>query len=862
MPQYIQVGEEYIEFPDDMPDNQINEVLSKYSQQPKEITPPTPNQLSNYDDHLAAGTAIIPQKKGYMEQAWEGIKAVGSDFAALPGAIYEGFTGEQRMTPEIQGMRDVANIPEMNQWSLPATAVAAGTLMTPPEQTMKVFKTWFPDNPIRTDEKGNFIIKSLVDGKEYALKPGFSASDVGRVLSLAGLGKLATKVGGLFAEMMGGGTAATLAGTAGGEVLVQTGVEGTSAALGGDFNKGNILASAVIPPLLQGGGMMARKGVQSVADMVEPSIGRMGSEAMQSVNEAVMPNRPAPLKYSTGEVMMGPKREIVENVSQVKPQAQLTPEQIKSSQVMNPRKEVVDSESIYKRSPEQAQEFKSLVSRASNGNEAAKKELADSLGMDPIRVQAAIDEGVIDDLQMDHLSTNFAFKEFQQLLKSEKSSALRDEEQAGLTRLGNRAVKMIKDFGANEDIGGLSDSIKANMDKTVSKFSYKEKAIYDSISKQIPDGTPAQLKNTKAHFDARISKLGSAEKLPSVEKKLYDKLFKDAEDINTYHFLDDQRQLVGADVGAFDKLNSKEKMLMGNLYDSMTKDQELTLSGIDPDLINQWNSAKGVVKMKYAVINDMKKLFGNKMEDNIVNKLLAANTALSKTDADKFTKMITAIPQKYREEFTASAILSAFGKATENGKLNYTTFPNWFDNISKSVKGKTAIASNLPDGAFKRLQNLSIIARGVSDSTKKYSGTGASLQKYFNTPDTLIKNIYNEVSAVKGASSLGVGGIVAMADPQLGIAVGTTMGLSMAITNAVVKSKTPLMQKANNLITSDVFRNYAIASTKNNAKMSEMLAKKLADSKEFRQFADLAKIGDKAKIAWIMKATEQQEEKE
>jgi hypothetical protein len=502
-----------------------------------------------------------------------------------------------------------------------------------------------------------------------------------------------------------------------------------------------------------------------------------------------------------------------------------------------------------------------LTQKAADGNVKAQKELAESLRIDPKVVEAAKEGGYIDYLQPDHMSTDFAFKELQQLSKSQKGSVLRDQEQIGLNAIGEQAVKMIKEFGATEDLGGLSDTIKEGMDKTVRQLKYKASAIYNGIRNEIPAGTEAKLDNLKNYFDSRLSELGSPDKLPAVERDVYNKFFKDPDSINTYAFLDDQRQLVGADIGQFGKLNNKEKKFMGKIYGALTKDQEATLASKNKDLIGQWNNAKAVTRLQKGVEDDMRVLFGKKFDNNIVNKLLESNNALKKTDADKFAKLIKSVPEKYRQEFTASALLKAFGNATENGRLNFKTFSNWYDNMSHSVKGKTALMANLPEGAAKKLENLATVSRAVADSIKKYTGTGASLQTYFNKPDSFLKALYSEASAMKGAGSIGLGATTAaVLGPVPGAIVGATAGLTMAVSNAITKTKTPIMKRVDDLISSESFKRFAIASTKDDAKMIELAAKQFAKSKEFSNFAKVAKIADDSKIRWIMQSITPQED--
>jgi hypothetical protein len=798
-----------------------------------------------------------PQQGGGI---WDTIKGV-------PSAIYEQVTGAQRSTPEVEAAPTWEKMPEYSKFfSMPTFNAALGTMFTGSEEEAKIVAVnagidLADPNQARKDAKGNWFFKSPTDGNWYAQKPGLRATDIPGVVGGAVLGTAAAMAAPVVGGLTGlSGLPALALGAAGTEGLVQAGIEGTQKYASGDFNAETIPMAMALGGALPVAGAGASRLKQTAVNALETP--RLTQETMQAVGEAVMPNRAPRVPFQGAGVAEDGTSIIPEVMRGPAKKAAITPEQIKSSEVVNPRGPLeMDTESLIRRTPEQAQAYKDLTQKAADGNVKAQKELAESLRIDPKVVEAAKEGGYIDYLQPDHMSTDFAFKELQQLSKSQKGSVLRDQEQIGLNAIGEQAVKMIKEFGATEDLGGLSDTIKEGMDKTVRQLKYKASAIYNGIRNEIPAGTEAKLDNLKNYFDSRLSELGSPDKLPAVERDVYNKFFKDPDSINTYAFLDDQRQLVGADIGQFGKLNNKEKKFMGKIYGALTKDQEATLASKNKDLIGQWNNAKAVTRLQKGVEDDMRVLFGKKFDNNIVNKLLESNNALKKTDADKFAKLIKSVPEKYRQEFTASALLKAFGNATENGRLNFKTFSNWYDNMSHSVKGKTALMANLPEGAAKKLENLATVSRAVADSIKKYTGTGASLQTYFNKPDSFLKALYSEASAMKGAGSIGLGATTAaVLGPVPGAIVGATAGLTMAVSNAITKTKTPIMKRVDDLISSESFKRFAIASTKDDAKMIELAAKQFAKSKEFSNFAKVAKIADDSKIRWIMQSITPQED--
>jgi len=165
------------------------------------------------------------------------------------GGIKETFTGERRTTDEIERMPTWQTMPEFQSWStvFPEQAkVAVGTMMARPEEMANVIKEQFPDITTRVDEMGNQILRSSVNGQEYAIKPGFEASDIPRALSS----------GALFSLLKGRGLIRSGAESAG----MQAGYEGLQTLLGGDFGTTDVGLAGAAPPALKALGFAIKMG--------------------------------------------------------------------------------------------------------------------------------------------------------------------------------------------------------------------------------------------------------------------------------------------------------------------------------------------------------------------------------------------------------------------------------------------------------------------------------------------------------------------------------------------------------------------------------------------------------------------------
>ena len=205
----------------------------------------TPEHRTMLEADIQSGKALMPSvtqqtqdNRGMIEKGFDAV-------TSLPGAIYEGVTGAQRTTPEIEAVADWNRLPEMRffqneSWwpNFKAGGVTASTVFTDPEETAQIIRANFPDLPARQDAKGNWIFTSKIDGKDYGIKPGFGWSDVPRVVT-----------GALM--MNPAGKASTMAGRAFLTGATEVGVQSGEKFMGGEFNPENVALATGLSPVAE-----------------------------------------------------------------------------------------------------------------------------------------------------------------------------------------------------------------------------------------------------------------------------------------------------------------------------------------------------------------------------------------------------------------------------------------------------------------------------------------------------------------------------------------------------------------------------------------------------------------------------------
>jgi len=163
------------------------------------------------------------------------------------GTIKEGFTGEARHTPEVDTLPKAAGMPELQfALSMPQLKTAFGTLMGDQKEMAQVIKANFPDVEVRYDAKGNPILRSGLNGREYIISPGFDLGDVPRMAGSAALFSILRGRGIVGTGVQAGGT--------------QTGYEALQTAVGGEFGIPEVLTATVAGPALVVLGMSLKAG--------------------------------------------------------------------------------------------------------------------------------------------------------------------------------------------------------------------------------------------------------------------------------------------------------------------------------------------------------------------------------------------------------------------------------------------------------------------------------------------------------------------------------------------------------------------------------------------------------------------------
>jgi hypothetical protein len=514
----------------------------------------------------------------------------------------------------------------------------------------------------------------------------------------------------------------------------------------------------------------------------------------------------------------------------------------------------------------------------------AKAVLAEQAAPDAKTLEAAKRLGIEDNLQPDHISTNQAYRELSQVIKSVPGSALHAQETEGLANVAKRADSLVSELGGTQDLSTLSNSVKSGLSDAQQALDKQADRLYAKLRQSIPAAAPVEANNTLAFIDRRAEELGGVQNLTPIERTLFRKLspqevkgevaapaIQDGQVITpaeykalmaarqgatetkapTYALLDDQRKAVGSGLKNAGPFKDEDIGLKKQLYKALTLDQAKVAEA--HGMQDTFNLAKATVAQRKGVEDDLTALFGKRLDGTIVNSLKNGVEVLSKGDATTLTKLLSHVPENMRQNVVASGLTAAFQKGSRSGTFNFNGYARWYEGLLKNKQAYHAIMSNLPPAARKQLSDLYRVSNGISMATKEFLRTGklsegvAVIKEGMQQADTLMSRLY------EAAGQLGKHAGKAMLADMVG---GHGFGMATAAISAIKgSSKTDALKAVDALLASPEFEAAAKQIATGRTKQGVSL---LAYSKPFLRFSRV--LGSPREMTnkerWLMQALE------
>jgi hypothetical protein len=600
------------------------------------------------------------------------------------GGLVEAVTGRGRATEATRTLPEWTSMPELNSFSFQSALTGLGTLLAGPEEIVKVVQANFPGTEVMQDEKGNLIMRSSIDGRDYAIPPGFSLGDIPRA------------IGGL-ATFTPAGRARTILGAGGASAATQAGIEATQMAAGGEFDVGEVGMAGGLGAAVPGAVRFAQATAQPVRRLfgaepppprVEPTIGgappeavppRMTQEELVSTTmQAATPSRVPGRQTRAMGILAGetaPDPQVVEAARRLGIEEFLQPDHVTTNQVYRELAQAVKSIPGSQARALELQGLQSVGKRADDLiTEIGGTRDYSTLGA---RVQNALQK------QVDDLNTSV-----ENLFKNTINVAIpkRTEISADniLAYIRTRA----------EDLGGFQN------------LSPMEKEIFGKLA-------PRRVKIDGVEVD----------KLP------------------TYALLDDVRKDIGSAYKQAGPFKDADRAQLDTIYGLLSRDQMAVAAqfGVDDAL----KAANAAVQVRKGVEKDMTALFGKQLHQSMVADIEGAIKGLAKGDEKKLIALLNSVPKDMRQEVVASGLKTAFGRAVMDRPISFNDYATWFQGLKENKQAYTALMSNLTPGARKQLEDLYTVSNSIAKASRERIQTGrlASITDQLKNADSLIGSI-------------------------------------------------------------------------------------------------------------------------
>lgn len=748
--------------------------------------------------------------------------------------LAEQVTGRARATPETQALPEWVTMPELNQMSVAGFKTALGTLLSGPKETVQVLQANFPGVQVRQDAKGNYLLKSSVDQKEYAITPGFTVGDIPRAL-------------GGIAAFTPAGRAATIPGAIVAGGATQAAIEASQAATGGKFDTGEVVTAAVTGPA----GQILQRVAPPVVQAVKKGVQRVTGRAAMP---AAAPGAPG---ASMGTAM-APKTPPIATAPEVPPTAPEAPLMAAAMPEVAP---AVPEIQVAPAAPAMApvvaeiteQEVGSLVKQAAGtgfGSAGARDRLADLAQVNVAAKEAADRLGI--QLPADVFSDNPQVRAAAGLTRSAAGSEAEAGWRNTVTQAVDKADDVIKQFDATFVEGAVapgvvSQKIKDSLTKTRSDLNAQAGKVYNAVDEVVPKTSIVDLPKLKETLDAIKAEV-TEEGMSAAERKLAKMI--ERGDV-TYGLLKREKSLIG---NAINKVESPYSSMaeadLKRLYAALADDQLTNVGNIGGEELRQQLRAANLLYAKERALGKrIVNAFGQDIEGSVANKMRTAITGAAKGDAGEFNRLLKTVPEDLRKETLATALASVTRSArgAEKGGFGFSEFADIYPKLRANPPVYKTIVDTLGKDSADVLRDLFEVSKRVTEARANVLTTGKANQALLQgmQAESLIGKVM-ESTLAKGV----VTGAAAMGGP---IAAAATS----VVTSAMTQGNKDALKAAGKLFADEGFQKLAIeAATKGTPSASSI--RRTAMSQSFQKFADAAKLPKAldARIQWLQTATQ------
>jgi hypothetical protein len=481
--------------------------------------------------------------------------------------------------------------------------------------------------------------------------------------------------------------------------------------------------------------------------------------------------------------------------------------------------------------PEVAPEQRSYEQIADDLKAGRESRVAEEVRPDQQILDDAAELGV--DLNPSHYSTNRAFIDLEQSLKSRPGSKLSVVEEKAIITLGDRADELIDDLGGSTDKSLLDADIRGDLTRNINALNDLSDNAYGKVDAAIPLTTRTNPSNTRDFINEQLANLGGDKKLlTSAERSLLNLVEKNP----TYAALDRLRKDIGSAIGrGKGRFKDDDIGQLRQLYRVLSDDQQGVADAFGVG--EQYAAARKLVQTRKEIEDQAVTLFGREVNGSIIPLLRQSANNLTKGDVSKLNKLMESVPVGRRAEVAATMLNDIFTSGARRNAPLGQGFINAFEGLSRNAGAKEALFRHLPADARRRFDMIGRVSTGLYKA-KSLENTSKTARDVISAMDSggMFGKIY------------GTGAKIAVAEGASGAIGLPGAGATGVLVSIFLKAKTAVTETADELLSSrDFFRAVTTAASGDLSAAEQIISK----SGQFRSWLTAQPPSIKAEIAAI-----------
>ena len=449
--------------------------------------------------------------------------------------------------------------------------------------------------------------------------------------------------------------------------------------------------------------------------------------------------------------------------------------------------------------------------------------LASEVMPDETILQAAERLGLKDQLIPSQYSRSQAYRELEQGLASIPSSQLNAQQKQAASMLAQKADDLIKEFGGDIDKAALSSDFKSRGLAAIDGLAKKSDELYGKVAEVIPPATKVNANSTVSALQQKAQELGGAEYLSAIERRVLNAATTEP----TYARLDLIRKQVGEGMRGRGPFKDSEGGSLKRLYGALSDDQQLAAEALGAG--EMFSAAKQLVASRKAIEDDLAAVLGKDLSGALTAKTGAAIKNLGSGNYKEFDKIMQSIPKDMQQRVVMTSLNDAFTAGSRMEKqMSVPGFVDWYSGLQRNRQAKNRLFAYMPKGSRGTLENMYRVAKGMRDASKERITTGRinALMENFAQDGGLLSKLYGfgkQAAAAEGVST------------SVGLPGAGTAGV---LARVMTKEKTPIMQAADDLLSSQQFKNALseFARAENSPKRAAIAEKTLANSPAYKKW--------------------------